>query len=565
MQWNLANQERARITSAGRLLLGTTTESTFLLDVNGTARVQGNTTITTALGIGTTYSNSFFPKLLIGGNSTGGINVFSVIASNTIQSDVTGNYQTFRSAPSTQATAFTLTNLIHYNLIDISKGAGSTITNQYGLFVNDLVSATNNFGIYSNISSGTNKYNLYINGTATNYFNSNIGINTTLPTFPLTRKGLVIRGTSDGAEINLQSTNATDGTTSGFALIASGNDGFILNRLSGNLSLGTNNNLNQLTIASNGTLTSVANATASGAIARGVNITPTLVAAANNDVLVGLDINPSFNTGAFTNVGFYALRVNGVVSLYDSAGATQIRIIGPSGSNKSLFFGNSSAFSAFQNVRLYNQATTNLFVIATGDGTANPTDRFFITQGGNVGINTSGTDAGFKLDVNGTARVQDLVHLSNASGGQIRMWTSTANNSGIYGINSSSTGIYGNAHVQFDLFIRSTGSGTKKFGQSSLGNTNNICITNNNTSLEPIMITTTDSGAVGIMKSTSTIPASAVFEIESTTKGFLPPRGTNAQRNAISSPAVGLIFYCTDATEGLYIYTSSGWKSLTMT
>ncbi len=142
---------------------------------------------------------------------------------------------------------------------------------------------------------------------------------------------------------------------------------------------------------------------------------------------------------------------------------------------------------------------------------------------------------------------------------------SQGDSSGIYGINSSSTGIYGNAHVQFDLFIRSTGSGTKKFGQSSLGNTNNICITNNNTSLEPIMITTTDSGAVGIMKSTSTIPASAVFEIESTTKGFLPPRGTNAQRNAISSPAVGLIFYCTDATEGLYIYTSSGWKSLTMT
>jgi hypothetical protein len=34
--------ERARITSAGRLLLGTTSESTFLLDVNGTARVSGD-------------------------------------------------------------------------------------------------------------------------------------------------------------------------------------------------------------------------------------------------------------------------------------------------------------------------------------------------------------------------------------------------------------------------------------------------------------------------------------------------------------------------------------------
>ena len=36
--------ERARITTAGRLLLGTSTESTYILDVNGTARVSGAST-----------------------------------------------------------------------------------------------------------------------------------------------------------------------------------------------------------------------------------------------------------------------------------------------------------------------------------------------------------------------------------------------------------------------------------------------------------------------------------------------------------------------------------------
>ena len=208
-----------------------------------------------------------------------------------------------------------------------------------------------------------------------------------------------------------------------------------------------------------------------------------------------------------------------------------------------------------------NESPTARFLSLSADNT---NYLFNVYYNGNVSIGTNPTDAGYKLDVNGTARVQDLVHLNNASGGQIRMWTSTANNSGIYGINSSSTGIYGNAHIQFDLFIRSTGSGIKKFGQSSLGNTNNICITNNNTSLEPIMITTTDSGAVGIMKSTSTIPASAVFEIESTTKGFLPPRMTSAQRTAISSPATGLIVYQTDGVEGLWLNTSTGWRELTV-
>jgi hypothetical protein len=63
---------------------------------------------------------------------------------------------------------------------------------------------------------------------------------------------------------------------------------------------------------------------------------------------------------------------------------------------------------------------------------------------------------------------------------------------------------------------------------------------------------------------TPTDIASAKLAITSTTQGFLPPRGTNAQRTAITSPAIGLIFYCTDSVEGLYIYTSSGWKSLTM-
>jgi hypothetical protein len=53
--------------------------------------------------------------------------------------------------------------------------------------------------------------------------------------------------------------------------------------------------------------------------------------------------------------------------------------------------------------------------------------------------------------------------------------------------------------------------------------------------------------------------ASAQFEVVSTTGGFLPPRMTNSQRTSISSPAVGLMVYCTDAVEGLYINKSTGW------
>jgi hypothetical protein len=358
--------------------------------------------------------------------------------------------------------------------------------------------------------------------------------------------------------------------------------------------------------------------TAQSNLARGTLIYPTLTAAANNDVLVGLDINPTFTNGAFTGVSNLGLRVNGITQIrgdnntisssllttdylvVSSNTSTGLNIIGSGDVStvRPVFKGTKSRGTVTSPTAVVSgddalsflsapydgstpQGTAGLFfqidgavssgvvpqrisfLTSTTNGSSR-TEKLRISANGNVLIQNGGTftDAGFRLDVNGTARVQDLVHLSNASGGQIRMWTSTANNSGIYGINSSSTGIYGNAHVQFDLFVRSTGSGTKKFGQSSLGNTNNICITNNNTSLEPIMITTTDSGAVGIMKSTSTIPASAVFEIESTTKGFLPPRMTTTQKNAIATPAAGLMVFDTTLVK-LCVYNGTTWETIT--
>jgi Fibrobacter succinogenes major domain (Fib_succ_major) len=63
--------------------------------------------------------------------------------------------------------------------------------------------------------------------------------------------------------------------------------------------------------------------------------------------------------------------------------------------------------------------------------------------------------------------------------------------------------------------------------------------------------------------STIIVP-SAVLEIESTTKGFLPPRMTFIQRNAIVTPTAGLIIRCTNCgTYGeLQVYNGSFWTNL---
>jgi hypothetical protein len=53
---------------------------------------------------------------------------------------------------------------------------------------------------------------------------------------------------------------------------------------------------------------------------------------------------------------------------------------------------------------------------------------------------------------------------------------------------------------------------------------------------------------------------SAILNVESTTKGFLPPRGTNTQMLAIASPATGLMFYDTTNNK-LNVYDGTTWQA----
>jgi len=60
----------------------------------------------------------------------------------------------------------------------------------------------------------------------------------------------------------------------------------------------------------------------------------------------------------------------------------------------------------------------------------------------------------------------------------------------------------------------------------------------------------------------STIDTSAVLQADSTTKGFLPPRMTTTQKNAIATPASGLVVY--DTTLGkLCVRGAAAWETIT--
>ncbi|WP_213523609.1 hypothetical protein [Nonlabens sp.] len=65
--------------------------------------------------------------------------------------------------------------------------------------------------------------------------------------------------------------------------------------------------------------------------------------------------------------------------------------------------------------------------------------------------------------------------------------------------------------------------------------------------------------SVGI--NTTSPDASAAIDITSTTQGFLPPRMTKIDRNAIAAPATGLVVWCTNCGVAgeLQFFNGTAW------
>lgn len=67
-------------------------------------------------------------------------------------------------------------------------------------------------------------------------------------------------------------------------------------------------------------------------------------------------------------------------------------------------------------------------------------------------------------------------------------------------------------------------------------------------------------GSAGI--GTTTPNASSILDMVSTSKGLLVPRMTKAQRDAIASPATGLLIYQTNSSPGFYFWSGAAWTAV---
>jgi hypothetical protein len=138
--------------------------------------------------------------------------------------------------------------------------------------------------------------------------------------------------------------------------------------------------------------------------------------------------------------------------------------------------------------------------------------------------------------------------------------SATVNNTIMTLDGSSYTGGGNNAFVNFDL---NNGSGTATY--SSIYCLNSVRspgsetgrlrfdVIENGSSDERMTILGSRIGINNIAPD-----ASAQLDVSSTTKGFLPPRMTTTQRNAISSPVEGLHIYNTTTHKGNY-YDGTNW------
>jgi hypothetical protein len=150
---------------------------------------------------------------------------------------------------------------------------------------------------------------------------------------------------------------------------------------------------------------------------------------------------------------------------------------------------------------------------------------------GNIGINTSTPTE--RLDVNGTVKAAGF----SADGIQIE---------GLSGRN-----YFRDSEAVGELRVGAA------WGLPGIYAESGRCVVGGQAgvTIEPI-----GAGNVGI--GTSTPNSKAMLDITSTTQGFLPPRMTTTQRDAITSPPAGLMVY-NSTTNKLNFYNGTAWEAVT--
>jgi hypothetical protein len=175
-------------------------------------------------------------------------------------------------------------------------------------------------------------------------------------------------------------------------------------------------------------------------------------------------------------------------------------------------------------------------------------DAMYLNTSGNLGLGT--TSPSYKLDI----------QFSQDSANGVRIANSTSGSSAT-SFFQLSTGT-GNSYILYNLLDNAGVPYLSVAGGSAVATMYTDFTTQvwRNTGGSTEYMRVNSSGNVGI--GTSSPNASAILDAQSTTKGVRFPNMTTIQKNAISSPAAGLVVFDTTLAK-LCVYSGSAWQTIT--
>jgi hypothetical protein len=225
----------------------------------------------------------------------------------------------------------------------------------------------------------------------------------------------------------------------------------------------------------------------------------------------------------------------------------------PSGVSGAVQFSDGSALSSDAANFFYDNTNDRL-----GLGINAPTARLHVKGSGATSattslkiVNSASTDLLNITDDGAATFISDFTFSSTgSSSSKIQGLKTSLDIVGKSG-NTGSVNFYGGSAYN-------TGAGIQVNGTSATGGIANTIIFTNGAFVERLRLQASGNITIG----TTTDTASSKLTVDSTTQGFLPPRMTTTQKNAISSPAAGLIVFDTTLTK-LCVYSGSAWQTIT--
>ena len=490
------SNDRMIIKSGGNVLIGTTTDAGYKLDVNGTFRSTLDANI----------------NGLTVGKGGGSVATSTAIGFEAMNATVTGAGN-----------------------VAVGYRAGKAITS----------------GVY-------NAFVGYDAGTSVNTGSYNYGFGMFAGRFLTSGVQNVLLGYNAGAALTTQSNNVFIGHSAGDATTAGDNTAIGFQAMQGNttgtantalgyragygITTGTYNTIIGTGATGNGITTGNYNTII------GSQVTGLSSSLSNTIILADGQGNQRFTINSSGNAGILTTSPTNLLTLVGSTTGRGIDFV--SQANFATVTGKINYETTNDLFSIINASSWGNSALIFG---TNNTERARFTVSGRLLIGTS-TESTYILDANGTVRVQGTeLRLDNGTTGVINLYSATpviqfaAGTGDGYSIGRTST----------NMNIKSNGAILMYIGanQSYQFDATNGHLFRSGIAGSTTWARLTTGG--NFMVGTSTDEASAVLQATSTTKGFLPPRMTGAQAELIGTPAAGLMVYSTDGS-GATI-TSLGW------